>query len=163
MGAFEGDSLQEIEALVADRAQKVSPFISVPRPMARGAIYLKPDIVVEVDMAEFTAEGVVRHGVVKGIREDKSAADVVLETPKETTMAHEDRDVFAGVKLSSPQKVLFADKGVTKADLAAHYERVEARIMPHIERRLLSLVPVSYTHLLKGSINTNRIKSVFIT
>ncbi len=140
VGAFEGDSLQEIEALVADRAQKVSPFISVPRPMARGAIYLKPDIVVEVDMAEFTAEGVVRHGVVKGIREDKSAADVVLETPKETTMAHEDRDVFAGVKLSSPQKVLFADQGVTKADLAAHYERVEARIMPHIERRLLSLV-----------------------
>jgi bifunctional non-homologous end joining protein LigD len=140
VGAFEGDTLQQIEALVGDRVRKASPFTSVPREMARGAIYLKPDIVVEVDMAEFTADGVVRHGVVKGIRGDKAAAEVVLETPKETGMAHEERDSFAGVKLSSPQKVVFADVGVTKADIAAHYERVAERIMPHIERRLLSLV-----------------------
>jgi bifunctional non-homologous end joining protein LigD len=140
VGAFEGDLLQEVEALVATRSRKTSPFRSVPPEMARGAVYLKPDTVVEVDMAEFTAEGVVRHGVVKGIRGDKDAADVVLETPREKTMAHEQRDTFAGVKLSSPQKVLFADQGVTKADLAAHYERVAERIMPHVERRLLSLV-----------------------
>jgi len=140
VGAFEGDTLREIEALVSTRAQKASPFQSVPREMARGAIYLKPDIVVEVDLAEFTADGVVRHGVVKGIRGDKDAKDVVLETPRETPMAHEERDQFAGVKLSSPQKVLYADQGVTKADIAAHYERVADRMMPHVERRLLSLV-----------------------
>lgn len=55
-------------------------------------------------------------------------------------MQHETRHAFAGVTLSSPDKVLFAGQGVTKADLAAHYERVAARIMPHVERRLLSLV-----------------------
>lgn len=52
----------------------------------------------------------------------------------------EQRDIFAGVKLSSPGKALFTDPAITKADLAAHYERVAGRIMPHVERRLLSLV-----------------------
>jgi bifunctional non-homologous end joining protein LigD len=140
VGAFEGDTLAEVEALVAARSRKTTPFADVPPAMARGAVWLTPDIVVEVDMAEFTSEGVVRHGVVKGIRGDKAAADVVLEVPKETTMSHETRDTFAGVKLSSPQKVLFAEQGVTKADLAAHYERVAARMLPQVTRRLLSLV-----------------------
>lgn len=55
-------------------------------------------------------------------------------------MDHEKRDIFAGVRLSSPGKVLFAEQGLTKADLAAHYERVAERIMPHVGNRLLSLV-----------------------
>ncbi len=54
--------------------------------------------------------------------------------------SHEHRDTFAGVKLSSPDKVLFRDQGVTKADLAAHYERVADRMLPMVEKRLLSLV-----------------------
>ena len=140
VGAFEGDTLAEIEGLVASRERKTSPFASVPREMARGAVWLKPELVIEVDMAEFTSDGIIRHGVVKGMRRDKAAKDVVLETPKEATMEHEMRDTFAGVKLSSPQKVLFAEQGVTKADLAAHYERVAERILPHVSRRLLSLV-----------------------
>jgi len=53
---------------------------------------------------------------------------------------HEQRDTFAGVRLSSPEKVLFSEQGVTKADLAAHYERVAERIMPFVEKRLISLV-----------------------
>lgn len=55
-------------------------------------------------------------------------------------MKHETRDRFAGVELSSPTKVLFDQQGVTKADLAAHYERVAARALPFIDNRLLSLV-----------------------
>lgn len=140
VGAFEGETLSDVESLVDERARKTSPFASVPREMARDAVWLKPDMVVEVDMAEFTADGVVRHGVVRGLRGDKAAKDVVLEIPKEAAMEHEERDTFASVKLSSPQKVLFDEQGVTKADLAAHYERVAKRMLPHVEKRLLSLV-----------------------
>ncbi len=140
VGAFEGDTLADVEGLVAKRGRKTSPFVEVPREMARGAVWLKPDLVIEVDMAEFTSDGIIRHGVVKGVRGDKAARDVVLEAPKEVLMEHEQRDSFAGVKLSNPQKVLFAEQGVTKADLAAHYERVAERILPHVTRRLLSLV-----------------------
>lgn len=54
--------------------------------------------------------------------------------------SHETRDRIAGVKLSSPDKVLFEEQGVTKADLAAHYERVADRMLPLVEGRLVSLV-----------------------
>jgi len=53
---------------------------------------------------------------------------------------HEQRDLFEGVRLSHPDKVMFGEQGLTKADLAAHYERVGTRMMPFVEKRLLSLV-----------------------
>ncbi|MDP3896159.1 MAG: DNA ligase D [Mesorhizobium sp.] len=140
VGSFEGDTLAEIETLLAARPRKASPFEAVPAEAARGARYVDPDLVVEVEFAEFTADGVIRHGVLKGTRGDKAAGDVVLEVPEETTMEHESRAVIAGVKLSNPDKVLFADQGITKADLAAHYERVASRMLPLMEKRLLSLV-----------------------
>ncbi len=50
------------------------------------------------------------------------------------------QDEIAGVRLSNPDKVLFAGQGATKAELAAHYERVAARMLPHVENRLVSFV-----------------------
>jgi bifunctional non-homologous end joining protein LigD len=140
VGAFEGGMLDEMEPLLLDLPKRESPFQAVPAD-ARKSTFVDPVLVVEVSFAEFTSEGILRHAVVKGLREDKSADEVVLETTKGSTMGeHEKRETFAGVKLSSPDKVLFADQGVTKADLAAHYERVAERILPHVEKRLLSLV-----------------------
>ncbi|MGE0499380.1 MAG: DNA ligase D [Rhizobiaceae bacterium] len=141
VGAFEGDTLAALEPEIAKRSRKTSPFAALPQEVKRGARFLTADMVAEVDFAEFTADGVVRHGVFKGLRGDKKARDVVLETPKETAVTeHEKRDMFAGVRLSSPDKVLFTEQGVTKADLAAHYERVAKRMLPFVDRRLVSLV-----------------------
>lgn len=44
--------------------------------IARNAQWVRPDLVVEVGFAEFTDAGHVRHGVFKGMREDKQASDV---------------------------------------------------------------------------------------
>src|SRR5690606_2153713 len=71
VGAFEGDTLAEGEEAVASRRRKTSPFAGLPREIARGALFVQPDLVAEIDFTEFTAEGVVRHGVFKGLREDK--------------------------------------------------------------------------------------------
>ena len=43
------------------------------------------------------------------------------------------------VKLSHPDKVLFPDDGITKADLAAYYEGVAERMLPHVRDRPLNL------------------------
>jgi bifunctional non-homologous end joining protein LigD len=48
------------------------------------------------------------------------------------TVAHE-------VALSHPDKVLFPDDGLTKADLAAHFERVAPVMLPHVRDRPLNL------------------------
>ena len=46
----------------------------------------------------------------------------------------------AGVTLTHPDKVLYADQGVTKLDLANYLHAVSARMLPHASRRLMSLV-----------------------
>jgi bifunctional non-homologous end joining protein LigD len=51
----------------------------------------------------------------------------------------EARDLL-GVRLSSPDKVLWEEQGVTKSELADYYLAVADRILPHIARRPVTLV-----------------------
>src|SRR5690606_35419063 len=51
-----------------------------------------------------------------------------------------DRAEVAGIELSNPDKVLFADSGLTKLGLARYYEAVADRILPHLRDRPLTLV-----------------------
>ena len=62
-------------------ARKTSPFAELPSDIARGAKFVTPERVAEIEFAELTADGHIRHGVFKGLREDKSAKDVTGETP----------------------------------------------------------------------------------
>ncbi|MBX6364347.1 MAG: non-homologous end-joining DNA ligase [Gemmatimonadetes bacterium] len=52
----------------------------------------------------------------------------------------EPAEVVAGVRLTSPGRVLYAEQGVTKLDLARYYESVSDRMLPLLSRRPLSLV-----------------------
>lgn len=45
-----------------------------------------------------------------------------------------------GVRLSSPEKVLFPDQGITKRRLAEYYVAVASAILPHIRHRPVSLL-----------------------
>ncbi len=139
---FDAARMEDLAARFDKLARKTSPFASLPKEV-KSARFVTPKLVAEVDYAELTADGAIRHGAFKGLREDKPAAEIVFETPAQQPLApvpHETRDRIAGVKLSSPDKVLFKSQGTTKADLAAHYERVADRMLPHVGNRLLSLV-----------------------
>jgi bifunctional non-homologous end joining protein LigD len=46
----------------------------------------------------------------------------------------------AGTRLTSPDKVLYRDQGVTKSELAHYYEAVSEWMLPHISGRPLTLV-----------------------
>ena len=48
--------------------------------------------------------------------------------------------VKAGVRLTHPARVLFPSQGLSKGDLAAYYEAAADLMLPHIEKRPLSLV-----------------------
>jgi bifunctional non-homologous end joining protein LigD len=58
-------------------ARDQSPFEQAKIP--KGARFVEPELVVEVEFRELTSEGMVRHGAFKGLREDKPAGEVVLE------------------------------------------------------------------------------------
>jgi len=62
-------------------ARQVSPF-AVPPPtrIARRAHWVRPELVCEVSFTEWTSDGMARHPVFQGLREDKDATEVRRET-----------------------------------------------------------------------------------
>jgi bifunctional non-homologous end joining protein LigD len=130
-------------------------------PQEKNIRWLKPVLVAEIEFAGWTATGMIRQAAFKGLREDKSARDVVAETPaavdstrseapmvnqrsKATAAKGSDRVVVMGVTISHPDKALWPDAGdgvpVDKAELARYYESVGAWMLPHLAGRPSSLV-----------------------
>jgi bifunctional non-homologous end joining protein LigD len=78
---FNDRQLDEIGARLEKLARKTSPLIDVPREDARDAHWVSPSLVGEVTYGELTGPGRLRHPVWRGLRPDKSPADVVWEIP----------------------------------------------------------------------------------
>jgi bifunctional non-homologous end joining protein LigD len=57
-----------------------------------------------------------------------------------TAKAKDASDEIAGVRLTHPDRVLFADQGITKRRLAEYYVAVADLILPHVADRPLSIV-----------------------
>jgi bifunctional non-homologous end joining protein LigD len=53
-----------------------SPFMAIDALGRRNAVYVKPELVCEVEFSEWTPDGHLRHPSFEGLREDKSALDV---------------------------------------------------------------------------------------
>lgn len=125
----------EFDALTkAMSVRKTSPFDTVPGAIARDAVWVTPKLVAEVDFAEFTTDGHIRHGSFLGLREDKAPETVTPEEPAQ------DNPVVANVKISSPDRRVFDGAGYTKLDVARYYGRAGARLMEIAGHRPLSLL-----------------------
>jgi bifunctional non-homologous end joining protein LigD len=111
--------------------------VEVPRAEARGAHWVKPELVAEIAFAEFTSEGVVRHASFLGLRADKPAREIVAE--KVQRLAKRE---LAGstIKISNPDRILFAESKITKGDLAEYYRHVGPLMIAWAANRPLSLV-----------------------
>jgi bifunctional non-homologous end joining protein LigD len=84
------EMMEQFKPLITNKSPfEVEPDVDKPsrfRPKRMGAkpTWLKPQLVCEVAYAEVTSDGVFRQASFKGMRIDKKAKDIVLETPKET-------------------------------------------------------------------------------
>ncbi len=118
---------------------------------AKGAHWVRPELVGEVEFSQWTEEGVLRHPSFKGLREDKSPLEVVRETPRQQEQPPLSQNIEAlpgagtgapalHVPLSNPARVLYPDIGITKQDLAEYYADVAKWMLPHLLRRPLTLV-----------------------
>jgi bifunctional non-homologous end joining protein LigD len=143
--------------------RKDSPFGDAPK-LPRESVFVEPCLVAEVELREWTEDGVMRAPSYKGLREDKSPRDVSLEVPGEG----EDGDGAPGatpgspealfdevdrlpegslavladgwrLKLSNWDKVLFPKAGFTKGDLIAYYARIAGAVVPHLRDHPLTL------------------------
>lgn len=129
---------ERLDQLAAER-----PAAKVPRPEARGAHWVKPELVAEIAFAEFTAEGVVRHASFLGLRADKPAAEVIAEQPVDTEDggdAAQPGPAASSVRITHRDRVLYPEAGITKGVLADYYAAVAPLALRWLANRPISLV-----------------------
>ncbi len=85
---FSERELDRLAKLLGPLARKTSPF-SGPGP-PRGAFFCEPRLVAEVSFTEWTPDGRLRQPVYLGLREDKTAEEVVREDTAAAAVPRED-------------------------------------------------------------------------
>ncbi|MBN9176047.1 MAG: ATP-dependent DNA ligase [Microbacterium sp.] len=73
---FSERELARLGALLAPLRTETNPFVGVPAADASDALWLRPEIVAEVEFAEFTPSGTLRHARWRGVRDDVTPAEV---------------------------------------------------------------------------------------
>ncbi len=133
---FNDRVLDELSATLATLKADTSPFAGTLDAAARrGAAFVRPELVAEIAFAEFTADGSVRHASFLGLRGDKPSATVVREVPIDAPAP--DRH---GVRITSPDRIVFPDLGLTKGALVDYYAVVADVMLKELGGRPISLV-----------------------
>jgi DNA ligase D-like protein (predicted ligase) len=81
---FTQRTLDSLHATLAGLEQDRPPFDRGRLPRS-GVHWVEPRLVAEVGFSEWTTDGELRHPRFQGLRDDKDPADVVRETPQDTT------------------------------------------------------------------------------
>ncbi|HEX3243324.1 MAG TPA: DNA ligase D [Solirubrobacterales bacterium] len=147
---FNREQARELVELLQPLARKGSPFAG--RQPERGANFVEPELVAEVDYGSMTREGMLRHPSYKGLRSDKEASEVVLERPEDpsappfdvNTLKSSSRGVMVEVegrelKLTNLDKVLYPKVGFSKRQVIDYYARIAPVLAPHLADRPLTL------------------------
>jgi len=122
-----------------DRLAKVlerrddSPFDGSPQP-PRGAVYVHPTRMAEVEFTEWTSDGMLRHPSYKGLREEAPpSAFLDAGTPLRDGV-----EVEVGgrtLKVTNLDKVLYPKAGFTKRDVIEYYTAIAPAILAHLQAR----------------------------
>jgi bifunctional non-homologous end joining protein LigD len=131
-----------------------NPFAKGAGPPRRGGIqnhWARPELVAEIEFAGWTGDGQIRQASFNGLRADKPAAEIEVETPipaGDVTPAKPSRgvrtgsNVVLGVSISNPDKPMWPDEKppITKIDLARYYETVGDWMIDYLRGRPSSIV-----------------------
>ena len=102
----------------------------------KGATWVQPKLVVEVEYANKTGKDHLRTPRYKGLRADKAAGPG--DAPVKATLVTD--AVLAGLWITNPERPMFAKDGPTKLDLALYYAKVGDWMLPDIMNRPITLV-----------------------
>ncbi len=156
---------KQLRALVEEAAIETAPASGAPA--SGSARYCEPNHVIRAEFAEWTADGLLRQAVYKGIEPERDPRTVRREVAvvppttivgAEPSAAPSDRatadeltalDALEGggrwsvggheVELSNLDKVLFPGAGYTKRDLVRYYTAIAPVILPYLRGRPLNV------------------------
>lgn len=127
----------------------------------RGVVWVKPELVCEVEFTEWTEEGALRHPSFQGLREDKPAKSIRREEamplpqavkkkaavkpasskPSVHSAKQNDKDAeVLGIRISHPDRIIYPGTDITKLQLVEYYASVADHMLPHVTGRPLSLI-----------------------
>jgi bifunctional non-homologous end joining protein LigD len=152
---------QKLSAIEIDRSPFETGSIKQGRWSKRAVgaeHWVKPLLVAEASFAEWTPDGHLRHASFQGLRTDKPARSIVRERPTDVPQkghampttkkkpvtkndaVAEGKGLVAGIRISSPDRVIDETTHATKLDLVRYYDSVAEFILPHLKGRPVSLV-----------------------
>ena len=89
---FSETSLRDLTKRLKSLEFSKCPYTRTPeRSQSKGVTWLEPKCVAEISYATRTQDGLLRHAVFHGLREDKPARQVVFETPVSRSKAEHSR------------------------------------------------------------------------
>jgi bifunctional non-homologous end joining protein LigD len=163
---FDAQELKRLAGLLEPLARAKTPFTGRQPP--KGAHFVEPDLVCEVEFSEWTHAGTLRQASYKGLRDDKRPDEVVRERVESvdsgdspageppaaapatdmSALIAAGRKVRGGVeieienrtlKLTNLDKVLYPKVEFTKSDLVGYYAGIAPALLPHLRDRPLTL------------------------
>lgn len=147
---FNETQLTQVRAKLEEIRRRAAPC-SGPIPKEKGASWVEPRLVCEVEYTEWTEEGLLRQPVFLRFRDDKrpeecvgrgaageedllipsEARNLAGEATEPATRAREDRKI----PFTNLQKIFWPDDRYTKGDLIEYYRSVAPWILPYLTDR----------------------------
>jgi bifunctional non-homologous end joining protein LigD len=152
---FDRQKLTSIYERLQPLIQPTTPFADPPK-LRSSVTWVKPELVCEVNFAEWTKVGQMRQAIFVDIREDKKPEEVVRErtvsTQKALAKQADSSEESAAKKVKSRakapppsvelthlDKVYWPEEGYTKGDLIDYYRQVAPYILPYLKDRAETL------------------------
>ena len=107
------------------------PPVGETKGAPKAAIWVRPELAAEVEFAEWTSDGILRHPSYKGLVEGR-----MQPLPEKSGEFEVDG---RKIKLTNLDKVLYPKTGFTKGDVIDYYRAIAPVILPHLEGRMLTL------------------------
>jgi bifunctional non-homologous end joining protein LigD len=136
---FTEQELDRLARLLSPLVRATSPFTAGGAAPPRGAVFCEPRLIAEIEFSEWTRSGSLRQPSYKGLREDKSPAEVVRELAADSANSGSVTIEGRELKLSNLGKVLYPKAAFTKRAVIDYYAAVAAVLIGHLEGRPLTV------------------------
>jgi len=151
-------TLSSLEQALEARRVQAFPAHGKPPEDAKGALWVRPELVVSVRFLGFTdGEPRLRAPVYRGLRTDLTptdcraapATELIEELPAPIAVSGPANAAVASsaassaslrVAVSNPSKLFWPDEGYTKGDLCAYYASIAEVMLPFLHERPVVLV-----------------------